>query len=83
MSLENQILQFIVNFKNVSMPYIWTIGLLIGVISFCFIAVKIILAKNGEERSSVLDQLKWTVIGIFALGCVTGIIALFIATFFN
>ncbi|EDT15825.1 hypothetical protein [Clostridium perfringens] len=76
------ITKFVSNFMDVSAPYVLCFGLIVGVIAIGLIGIKLISAKNGNERAIVLENFKWSVIGLLLLGLFTSIVYFLIATFF-
>ncbi|WP_055069053.1 hypothetical protein [Clostridium massiliamazoniense] len=80
--LHQSTAQFVSHFINVSVPYILVIGLLLAIFSLCLISWNIIVARNGEERSMVLDGFKWVIVGVILLGVISPLIAYFIVNFY-
>ena len=78
-----EVITFVKNFIQVTAPYVFSIGLVLGVVAFGLIGVKIITAKNGQDRAIVLDNFKWSVIGLILLGVLLSIFYFLIGPFFK
>lgn len=82
-NLKTEIINFVANFIKVTEPFLIAIGLIIAVISMFILGLKIITNKNAEDRTSVLENSKWIVIGILALGIFIPLVSYMVINFFN
>lgn len=68
--LESQVIDFTKNFISVTKSPIYVIGIIIAVAGIAYAAIRLMMTKNSEERSRVLQNILYVVIGLIMLALI-------------
>ncbi|AQM58574.1 MAG: hypothetical protein Q4E39_05865 [bacterium] len=68
--LQSQVVNFTKNFISVNKEPIYVIGIIIAVGVLVYAAIRLMMTKNANERSNVLHNILYVVIGLILLALI-------------